>query len=646
MESITMPTHIPRLISLGLLTTALVSFAATASAATTNLVDFEFNEGSGTKITDNLNSLVGTPGTSGNAPTFVTDSPSGQAGDTAAHFETGQYFVVNDPSTALQLDPNSPSFTLQAWVKFETNPSQRMVFFYSNGKGGALSFSVQTDRTVFVTTLGRLDITSAAAIPDDGAWHHIAVTYDDPTQTLTFYVDGQVGDTQSYTRGVYINRPTAQTFFSVGAEWNGFLQFVGSLDRLKITSGVLTADQLDSKAIPPAGAATLKFASPTASPLGFSITVNEVGGAATDTNTISLALNGAKVNPSSVTKGATSATIGYNVPSTPFPSGSSNTVSLTIKDTKGNSYTNNASFVVTTYSTLPASAVVTADTTKKGFKIKTYQIDGPSSTGTVGTIAYNENLLAGKLGPNVATVPDPVAGNVDSQGYYTWPGVINFDVTTSNGDGYFTPPDYPQESFPGIPGTGSSPNTDFAMEILTAVNFKTPGMYTMAAVTDWTGFPDADDGFQLRAGPNPTNAASSVVLGFFDAQAPVGPTRGVADSPIQFYVPQAGSYPFRLMYYQSTGGAQLEWDMFNADGTRSLVNDTTNSVSAYYQWTAPTTPTTPTLKIATATGGVTLTFTGSLQSADAVTGPWTDLAGASPMTVPTTAAMKFYRAKQ
>ena len=50
------------------------------------------------------------------------------------------------------------------------------------------------------------------------------------------------------------------------------------------------------------------------------------------------------------------------------------------------------------YETLPLSAYLPAsavDKTKKGFKIKTYQIDGGDQTGT---IAYNEDLLAGKLG--------------------------------------------------------------------------------------------------------------------------------------------------------------------------------------------------------------------------------------------------------
>jgi hypothetical protein len=44
--------------------------------------------------------------------------------------------------------------------------------------------------------------------------------------------------------------------------------------------------------------------------------------------------------------------------------------------------------------------------------------------------------------------------------------------------------------------------------------------------------------------------------------------------------------------------------------------------------------------------GLTLTFEGTLESADSITGPWTDVAGASPQTVTTTTGTKFYRAKR
>lgn len=54
---------------------------------------------------------------------------------------------------------------------------------------------------------------------------------------------------------------------------------------------------------------------------------------------------------------------------------------------------------------------------------------------------------------------------------------------------------------------------------------------------------------------------------------------------------------------------------------------------------------TPTLAISTTPTAVTITYTGTLQSATNVTGPYSDVAGAtSPYTVPTTAGAMFYRA--
>ncbi len=55
----------------------------------------------------------------------------------------------------------------------------------------------------------------------------------------------------------------------------------------------------------------------------------------------------------------------------------------------------------------------------------------------------------------------------------------------------------------------------------------------------------------------------------------------------------------------------------------------------------------PTLAISRTPAGITLTYTGTLQAADAVTGAWADVAGAtSPWAVTTTQAGRFYRAKR
>jgi len=54
----------------------------------------------------------------------------------------------------------------------------------------------------------------------------------------------------------------------------------------------------------------------------------------------------------------------------------------------------------------------------------------------------------------------------------------------------------------------------------------------------------------------------------------------------------------------------------------------------------------PTLTFARTAAELTLTFAGgTLQSADAVTGPWKDEAGGSPLKAPLTGARKFYRVK-
>ena len=150
---------------------------------------------------------------------------------------------------------------------------------------------------------------------------------------LRFYVDGVLGDTVPYTTGVNFTR--TQKLFSIGAEWNGALQYVGSVDRLKVSSGMLTPEQLDFQKVPPAGAAALVIGRPSVTPFNFSVGVTEVGGSVADPDTIALTFDGAAVTPTAVTKRGATTTISYDVPNPPLPSGSSHTASLTIKDTRG-----------------------------------------------------------------------------------------------------------------------------------------------------------------------------------------------------------------------------------------------------------------------------------------------------------------------
>lgn len=175
-------------------------------------------------------------------PTWIADTPSGQDNDSALHFKNGQVVVVNDPDRKMALHRERPAFTMQAWVKFKGNPCHRMVLFYSKGPGGEISFSVNSDRTIFVTALDILDVQSKAFIPDDGRWHHIAVVYH-YGQEFRFCVDGKLEDTVPYAGPVSHNDLTQPLY--IGSEWDGALQYVGSLDRLRVANRALTQRELD-----------------------------------------------------------------------------------------------------------------------------------------------------------------------------------------------------------------------------------------------------------------------------------------------------------------------------------------------------------------------------------------------------------------
>jgi hypothetical protein len=54
----------------------------------------------------------------------------------------------------------------------------------------------------------------------------------------------------------------------------------------------------------------------------------------------------------------------------------------------------------------------------------------------------------------------------------------------------------------------------------------------------------------------------------------------------------------------------------------------------------------PTISVARTGTGISITFTGTLQSADTVTGAWTDVPGSSPQNIATSGAAKFFRSKQ
>ena len=124
-----------------------------------------------------------------------------------------------------------------------------------------------------------------------------------------------------------------------------------------------------------------------------------------------------------------------------------------------------------------------------------------------------------------------------------------------------------------------------------------------------------------------------------------------------FAVPTAGVYPLRLVAGHQGGlsgaaaRANLEWFSVKTDGTKILVNDTSNpdALRTFRARSNPTPPI-PVLNIPTISGGnVTISWTGAgtLKEATDVTGPWVDSPNQNnPQSVPATGTRKFYRIQQ
>jgi hypothetical protein len=231
----------------------LDSVAATPKAVLSSTVaSFNFTESTTPFVSNGSAALKANPSNpyvaAATSPTFITDTPSGKTGDYAMNFKSGDKILIPDSTPLIALDPADSSFTIQAWLKPGVLPNaEKSVIFFNNAPGGALAFSISTDRHLFVTTLGVADVKSANAIlPNDGQWHHAAVVHENGKE-LRFYVDGGLADTVAYTGGVIFSRTDTQAWF--GSEGGGN-PYVGGLDRFKISKGALTAAQLDSWPIP------------------------------------------------------------------------------------------------------------------------------------------------------------------------------------------------------------------------------------------------------------------------------------------------------------------------------------------------------------------------------------------------------------
>ena len=215
--------------------------------------------------------------------------------------------------------------------------------------------------------------------------------------------------------------------------------------------------------------------------------------------------------------------------------------------------------------TLDPAWRVTPDTSKPGFQWRYFQnnvtrpnTDSRTETALAGQLRDGAGALLPNLGDPTAVgaasaeaVPaDPANGSL----YFEITNVINLDKTGAGNNGYF-----PGDELE--PGTSTTPNTDGQnAEILTYL--------TLPAGTNYMVLP-ADDSTKVQSGPNPQDVFGRVTLGVRDG--------GANEQRCVFVVPPggAGTYPFRMLWANGSGGSAVEWISTDSDfvSNRKLIND-------------------------------------------------------------------------
>jgi hypothetical protein len=112
---------------------------------------------------------------------------------------------------------------------------------------------------------------------------------------------------------------------------------------------------------------------------------------------------------------------------------------------------------------------------------------------------------------------------------------------------------------------------------------------------------------------------------------------------------QAGQkYYLQLDHQQGYGGANLSVTYAFATNPGSRVNDPATGATSLISGgaTAAIVPFNPSVSISKGVSGLVINYTGTLQSATTVQGPYSDVSGASNPYTPTGAGPKFYRSRE
>ncbi len=148
-------------------------------------------------------------------------------------------------ATATGLPSGNAAFTISLWMKTTSTRANLSFTSWGNNTGNQYNGFLMQSSTQLKHTFweGGVDFVSKSRASSlaDGAWHHIALTYDPSAYTRTYYIDGVQFDSQmnaQYTRAVPEGNP-----FKVGFSQNS-ANFIGQMDEVMVFDRALTAAEV------------------------------------------------------------------------------------------------------------------------------------------------------------------------------------------------------------------------------------------------------------------------------------------------------------------------------------------------------------------------------------------------------------------
>ena len=203
------------------------------------LAAFEFDEAGESAWLESLGSGITLAAAQGE-PTIAEEGPSEEGGH--LHLDHGAHLEAVD--TDRILDIKTAPLLVEAWVRHRGQREQQYgASIFSYGIGGGFRLGINHKGETLFTLYGIGEATGTQSIvPPDGAWHHVAVNFHH-CRNVDVYVDGVLTD-QLELRGY--PRSPSNPLVRVGNEIGLVTPFEGDIDRIRVSTGVFAAEELDA----------------------------------------------------------------------------------------------------------------------------------------------------------------------------------------------------------------------------------------------------------------------------------------------------------------------------------------------------------------------------------------------------------------